>query len=186
MSAKFRLVVFVSGKGSNLRAIYRAIQMNTLDAKIVAVFSDRNCPGLEWAESAQIPVRSIRNSDPELAEKVAVFKPDLIVLAGYMRILKSDFVQAYRNRIINIHPSLLPAFRGKDAVEQALTAGVMWTGCTVHFVDEGVDTGEILYQNVVEIKPDDTAETLHARIQKEEHELLPKVIQILSQKKTKS
>lgn len=185
MTNDFQLVVFVSGQGSNLKAIHKAIHTGQIKAKIVAVFSNKNCPALEWAKDTGISTRHIQNSDPKLAEKVAQFKPDLVVLAGYNRILKKDFVESFRKRIINIHPSLLPAFRGKDAVGQALAAGAMWTGCTVHFVDEGVDTGEILYQNVVPVNPEDTHETLRKRIQKAEHELLPRVIHVLSQKKAK-
>lgn len=178
-------VVLVSGRGSNLRAICAAIDAGTCDAEIVAVISDRKkAAALEFAEGRGIPTRvvSLRKGDDRdlwnesLASEVATFAPDLIVLAGFMRVLGPPVLERFPGRIINVHPALLPSFPGHSGPQDALDAGVRITGCTVHVVDSGVDTGPIIAQVAVPVLADDTADTLHARIQVQEHRLLPSVI----------
>lgn len=186
-----RLGVLGSGRGSNLEAIVRAIDAGTLPASLAAVLSDR--PEARLLElgrqhgartEAVVPAAPRGRLDAETEGKfVAVLREedvDLVVLAGFMRIVGSVFLAAYPRRIINIHPSLLPKHRGARAAAQALAAGDVVTGCTVHYVDAGVDTGEILAQREVPVQPGDTADTLQARIQAAEHELLPSVIATLA------
>jgi len=182
-----RLGVLGSGRGSNFEAICRAIDRQTLDAEIGAVLSDQ--PGARIVELGRqfgarteciVPSTPRGHLDAETEEKyVGILHEenvDLVVLAGFMRIVGPVFLAAFPRRIINIHPSLLPKHRGSDAAAQALAAGDKVTGCTVHYVDAGVDTGEIIAQREVPVQPGDTAETLQARIQAAEHELLPAVI----------
>ena len=178
-------VVLVSGRGSNLRAICRAIDDGRCEARIVGVVSDkRSAAGLEFAEARGIPTRVVplekgddRNQwNVELADQVASLNPELVVLAGFMRILGSPFLERFSGRIINVHPALLPSFAGHNGPKDAIEAGVRISGCTVHIVDDGVDTGPIIAQAAVPVLPDDTPETLHARIQVQEHRLLPEVI----------
>jgi phosphoribosylglycinamide formyltransferase-1 len=187
-----RLAVLGSGKGSNFATILRAIQAGLLNAEVVVVMADQPQAGiLDLARAAGIPAESIDEPkfrtklSPEvetaLASRIQASGADLVVLAGYMRVVKGPLLEAFPRRIINIHPSLLPAFRGLAAWRQALEAGVSETGCTVHWVDAGVDTGEILAQAVVPVLPGDTAESLHARIQIAEHELYPAVLQNLAE-----
>jgi len=179
------VVVLVSGRGSNLRAICNAIDAGTCDANIVGVVSDRkNAAALEFAQERGIPTRmvSLRKGDDRdawnesLAEAVAALKPDLIVLAGFMRVLGPPLLERFPGRIINVHPALLPSFAGHNGPQDALDGGVRISGCTVHIVDAGVDTGPILAQAAVPVLANDTADTLHARIQVQEHRLLPRVI----------
>lgn len=182
-----RLGVLGSGRGSNLEAIVRAIDAGRLPAKLAVVLSDR--PGariLEVGQKSGARTEAIVPSEPRgpldatTEEKfVRILREEnaeLVVLAGFMRIVGPVFLATYPRRIINIHPSLLPKHRGATAAAQALAAGDAVTGCTVHYVDEGVDTGEIIAQREVPVLPGDTAETLQARIQTAEHELLPAVI----------
>ena len=182
-----RLGVLGSGRGSNFEAICRAIDRQTLHAEIGAVLSDQ--PGARILELGRqcgarteciVPSTPRGRLDAETEEKyVRILREenvDLVVLAGFMRIVGPVFLAAFPRRIINIHPSLLPKHRGSDAAAQALAAGDKVTGCTVHYVDAGVDTGEIIAQREVPVQPGDTAETLQARIQTAEHELLPAVI----------
>jgi phosphoribosylglycinamide formyltransferase-1 len=173
-----RLAVLLSGRGSNFQAIHEAIERGELAAKIVCVISNRpDAPGLTLARAYGYDARLLDHKAfaNRAAHEAAVVKaleetrPDLIVLAGYMRLLSADFVARWRNRIVNIHPSLLPAFPGVDAQGQAIRHGVKISGCTVHFVDENLDAGPILLQRAVEVRDDDTAETLSARILAEEH-----------------
>jgi phosphoribosylglycinamide formyltransferase 1 len=182
-----RLGVLGSGKGSNFRAILEAIQEGRLDARVAMVCSDVADAGiLKLARAAGIATQTIQEErfktrlSPECEERLVAelreAEVDLIVLAGYMRILKSPMLSAFPRRIINIHPSLLPKFPGLEAWRQALAAGEAITGCTVHFVDEGVDSGEIIAQASVPVLPGDTPEGLHARIQQAEHKLYPEVI----------
>ena len=168
-----------------MRAICAAIDAGTCDANIVAVLSDRkNAAALELAEGRGIPTRvvSLRKGDDRdlwnesLADAVAQFEPDLIVLAGFMRVLGPPVLERFRGRIINVHPALLPSFPGHSGPQDALDGGVRISGCTVHVVDSGVDTGPIIAQAAVPVLADDTAESLHARIQVQEHKLLPRVI----------
>ena len=187
-----RLVVLISGKGSNLGAIAEAIDEGRCDAKIALVVSDRpDAAGLEIARSRGIETQSLaftKGMDRDeysaaLADIVAQGAPELVVLAGFMRVLGKSFIQRFGGRMINIHPSLLPAFRGADGVGDALDAGVKITGCTVHLVDEGVDTGKILAQAAVPVLPGDDRASLHARIQRAEHGLLPEIIHAIANAK---
>ena len=179
------VVVLVSGRGSNLRAICAAIDAGTCDANVVGVVSDRrNAAALEFAEGRGIPTKtvSLRKGDDRdawnesLADEVATLNPELVVLAGFMRVLGAPLLERFPGRIINVHPALLPSFAGHDGPQDALDGGVRISGCTVHIVDAGVDTGPILAQAAVPVLADDTADTLHARIQVQEHQLLPRVI----------
>jgi phosphoribosylglycinamide formyltransferase-1 len=173
-----RLAVLLSGRGSNFAAIHDAIVRGELDAEIVSVISNRpNAPGIEFARTLGLPADVIdhRAFDNRAGHEAAVLavlekaRPDFIALAGYMRLLSAEFVAAYPMRIINIHPSLLPAFPGVDAQAQAVAYGVKISGCTVHFVDENLDAGPIIVQRAVAVRPDDDASTLAERILKEEH-----------------
>lgn len=187
-SAKaFRLGVLGSGKGSNFVALAEAIADGTVPAEISLVLSDVEHAGiLEQARQRKLPARFIapgkyRTKLDEEAERAYVAalqeaKVDLIVLAGFMRVLKGDFLRAFEGRIVNIHPSLLPSFPGLEAWKQALDYGVKVTGCTVHFVDAGVDSGAIIGQQTVPVLDGDTPATLHARIHAAEHELYPKCV----------
>jgi len=178
-----RLGVLVSGKGSNLR--------NLVDRgfEVVGVATNKpSCGGAAFARQHRIPLGEFsQKSFASLVERDAAMRGwllerevDLVVNAGYDRILAGAFVGSFEDRMINIHPSLLPAFAGgMDAVAQALARGVKVTGCTVHFVTEEVDAGPILLQAAVPVLPDDTVETLHARIQVEEHRILPEAIEML-------
>lgn len=176
-----------SGKGSNFVAIADAIAAKNILAEVALVVSDVESAGiLEHARQRNLPARFIapgkfRTKLDEDAERAYVTvlqdaKVDLIVLAGFMRVLKGDFLRAFEGRIVNVHPSLLPSFPGLEAWKQALDHGVKVTGCTVHFVDAGVDSGAIIGQQTVPVLDDDTATTLHARIHAAEHELYPKCV----------
>jgi phosphoribosylglycinamide formyltransferase 1 len=187
-----RLGILGSGKGSNFRAIVAAIQAGELDAEVALVLSDVPGAGiLTFAEETGLPHRTIvepkfkTKLSPEVEEEVVRLLQeahvDLVVLAGYMRLVKSPMLKAFPRRIINIHPSLLPKYPGLESWKQALDAGESNTGCTVHFVDDGMDTGEIIAQAEVPILPGDTAATVHARIQVEEHRLYPEVVRRFTQ-----
>lgn len=182
---KFRIGVLGSGQGSNFVAIAGACASGPFE--IALVLSDVADAGiLQRARERSIPARFIapgnfRTKLDEEAERAYVAalreaKVDLIALAGFMRVLKGEFLRAFENRIINIHPSLLPAFPGLESWKQAFDYGVKMTGCTVHFVDAGVDSGPIIGQQSVPVLDDDTAESLHQRIHAAEHELYPKCI----------
>jgi phosphoribosylglycinamide formyltransferase-1 len=182
-----KIAVLGSGKGSNFRAILNAAMAGQLKIQPVLAISDHPEAGLlSLAENLGVATQVVsepkfrtRLSDEvemELVEDIRSSGAELIVLAGWMRLVKSPMLEAFPRRIINIHPSLLPAFPGLEAWKQALSAGVEKTGCTVHFVDGGMDTGEIIAQSEVLVLPGDTAETLHARIQESEHRLYPEVI----------
>ncbi len=183
-----KIAIFASGNGSNFQALLDAVKKGNLQAEVSMLICDR--PGafvVERAETEGVPVFAFQPK--EFKEKseyeshiLTLLKEseiELIVLAGYMRLIGPTLLQAFEGRIINIHPSMLPAFPGKDAVGQALAAGVAQTGVTVHYVDAGMDTGEIIDQRVVEIIPGETKNTLQAKIQKVEHELYPAVVQTL-------
>ncbi|MBT8452086.1 MAG: phosphoribosylglycinamide formyltransferase [Deltaproteobacteria bacterium] len=179
------IVILVSGRGSNLKAICSAIDAGKCDANIVGVVSDRKkAAALEFADARGIQTRvvSLRKGDDRdlwndaLAETVVSLKPDLIVLAGFMRVLGTPLLERFPGRIINVHPALLPAFPGHSGPQDALDAGVRISGCTVHIVDAGVDTGPIIAQAAVPVVEGDSAESLHTRIQVQEHRLLPAVI----------
>lgn len=176
-----------SGKGSNFAAIADAIAAGKIPAQVALVLSDvENAGILDHARKRKLPARFIapgkfRTKLDEDAERAYVAalqeaKVDLIVLAGFMRVLKGDFLRAFEGRIVNIHPSLLPSFPGLEAWKQALDHGVKVTGCTVHFVDAGVDSGAIIGQQPVPVLDGDTLETLHARIHEAEHDLYPRCV----------
>ena len=180
-----RLALFGSGRGSNGEALYRAIQHNRIQGDIVLIISDIPSSGIvEKGYSWQIPVHVVDPTNygneevwtQAMLDLLEDYKVDGILLAGYMRMLPPTFVQVYRGKILNIHPSLLPAFVGLQAQKQALVKGVKYTGCTVHFVDEGMDTGPIIAQAVVPVYEDDTVDTLSTRILHEEHRIYPEAV----------
>jgi phosphoribosylglycinamide formyltransferase-1 len=183
------IVVLISGTGSNLRAILDAIAGGRCAAEVRAVISDRDsAKGLELARAHGIPSAVLRLKDfPDrdqwnaaLAAAVAGFAPELVVLAGFMRVVGAPFIQRFPFRIINVHPALLPLFPGTDGPAQALRAGVRVSGCTVHVVDSGVDTGTIIGQAAVAVLPDDDEQRLHERIQRAERRLLPSIIDAIA------
>jgi phosphoribosylglycinamide formyltransferase-1 len=183
------VVVLISGSGSNLLNLLQRSKNPLFPAKIVAVGSDCDATGLEHAELYEVDTFVVNPSQFESREQwgktllanVQHHQPDLVVLAGFMKILPANFVSALKGKLINIHPSLLPEFKGAHAVRDALKAGATKTGVSVHFVDEGVDTGEIIVQREVAILPGDTEHSLHERIKKVEHELLPATIENFAQ-----
>ena len=187
MRHSLRLGVLGSGKGSNFRALMEQINDGRLDAEVRIVISDVEDAGiLSLARDFQIPGLYVRPGrfraklEPEVEKDVVRLlreaSVELVIFAGFMRIAKQSLLEAFPRKIINIHPSLLPKFPGLEAWKQALAAGEKLTGCTVHYVEAGVDTGEILGQRTVPILPDDTPDRLHVRIQKAEHVLLPAVV----------
>ncbi|MBZ5500095.1 MAG: phosphoribosylglycinamide formyltransferase [Acidobacteriia bacterium] len=190
MEQNRRLAILLSGRGSNFIAIHEAIARGDLRASICCVISNvAEAPGLARARELGLtciclPSRGIERTEYDrlLMAAIRPFDPALICLAGFMRVLSSEFVTAYRGRIVNIHPALLPAFPGLHAQRQALAYGVRITGCTVHLVDEGVDTGRILMQRAVEVLEGDTEDSLSARILRQEHDLYWRAIaQVLDQ-----
>ncbi len=191
------LGVLGSGKGSNFAALLRAIRSGDLPARVGLVLSDHSQAGiLRLAAEAGIPCGEIQEPrhrtrlSPDVEEDVVrrlrEARVDLVVLAGYMRLVKAPLLEAYPRRIVNIHPSLLPKYPGLEAWRQALEAGERETGCTVHYVDAGMDTGEIIARERVPIQPGDTPDSLHARIQEAEHRLLPQVVGDLCREIAKS
>jgi phosphoribosylglycinamide formyltransferase 1 len=187
MRRPLRLGVLGSGKGSNFRAIMEEIVGSRLDAEVRIVISDVENSGiLSLARDFRVPGLYVRPGrfrtrlEPEIEEDIVKLlleaEVELVILAGFMRIVKQPLLEAFPRKIINIHPSLLPSFPGLEAWRQALEAGEKVTGCTVHYVDAAVDAGEILGKETVPILSDDTPESLHARIQVAEHRLLPAVI----------
>ncbi len=182
-----RLAVLGSGSGSNCQSIFNAIDDGRLDAEVVLVLSDHaDARILERARLRGVPAEVMdcagyKNKFPleeqeRVAQRLTELKVDLVCLAGFMRLVKEPLLRAFPNRILNIHPALLPNFPGVEAWTQALQAGATQTGCTVHYVDAGMDSGEIIMQAFVPVLPDDTPETLHARIQVQEHILYPAAI----------
>lgn len=182
-----RLGILLSGRGSNFEAIAANIAAGTLDASIAAVIGNRpEARGLESARRLElnavcIPSKGLDREvyDRMLLEELHRKQVDLVCLAGFMRLLSASFIRQFPNRILNIHPSLLPAFPGLDAQHQALEHGVKITGCTVHFVDEDLDAGPIVIQAAVPVLDQDTVETLSARILKEEHRIYSEAIRIV-------
>jgi phosphoribosylglycinamide formyltransferase-1 len=184
---KLKLGVLGSGKGSNFRAIADAIAAGALDAEVRVVISDVESAGIlalarERHMRAEFvaPGKFKTKLEPEAEARIVKLLQDagveLVVLAGWMRMIKTPLLEAFPRKIINIHPSLLPAFPGLEAWTQALAAGAQETGCTVHYVDSGMDTGDVIAQSSVPVFSSDTAEELHARIQVAEHKLYPAVI----------
>lgn len=182
---KKRIVVFISGRGSNFMAIHREIEKGNINGEILAVISDNpDAGGLSYAREKSIPCAIFEKKKEEKRsqyfERVMSYldelKVDLILLAGFMRVLSENIVKRYRNRIMNIHPALLPSFPGESAQRQAFEYGVKISGCTVHFVDEGVDTGPIIFQEAVPVLDGDDADSLAARILEREHIIYPKAV----------
>ncbi len=181
------LGILLSGRGSNFEAIARNVQTGQIPARIAVVISNRSdAPGLRRARAmslnaAYIPSQGKEREayDREIVAALQEAQVDLVCLAGFMRVLGPYFVRAYPNRALNIHPSLLPAFPGLEAQKQALESGVKFTGCTVHMLDEAVDTGPIVCQAVVPVLDDDTEATLAARILKEEHRIYSEAIRLV-------
>jgi phosphoribosylglycinamide formyltransferase-1 len=182
--------VLVSGRGTNLQAIIEAIEEGKIEGKIKIVISDNlDAYALKRAKQHNIETQYINHKefknredyDKKIVETLENKEVELVVLAGYMRILSSYFIKAYKNKIINIHPALLPSFPGLRAQKQAVEYGVKISGCTVHFVDEGMDSGPIILQSAVEVSKDDTEESLAERILKEEHQIYSQAIQLFSQ-----
>ena len=182
-----RLGILISGRGSNFLAIADAIAGHRLDAEIAVVISNHpEAPGLAAARergltAVVLPSKGLDREayDRQLIAELQKNRVDLVCLAGYMRILSGHFIREYAQRIVNIHPSLLPAFPGLDAQHQALEHGVKFSGCTVHFVEEGLDSGPIIAQAVVPVLADDTVDSLSARILKQEHRIYPEALALV-------
>jgi phosphoribosylglycinamide formyltransferase-1 len=183
-----RLGILLSGRGSNFLAIARSIEERRLSGvEIAVVLSNReDAPGLASAGELGLPAFAIPSAgrkraehDTEMIARLQEYKVDLVCLAGYMRIISAEFVHAFPDRILNVHPSLLPAFPGLDAQKQAFDYGAKIAGCTVHFVDEAVDHGVIILQKTVPVNDDDTAEILSARILEQEHLAYPEAIALV-------
>jgi phosphoribosylglycinamide formyltransferase-1 len=182
-----RLGILISGRGSNFLAIADAIAAQRLDAGIAVVISNRaEAPGIAAAaerglHAVTLPSRGLDREvyDRRLIEELRKSRVDLVCLAGYMRILSGYFIREFQQRILNIHPSLLPAFPGLDAQHQAWEHGVKFSGCTAHFVEEGLDSGPIIRQAVVPVVESDTAESLSTRILAEEHRIYPEAIALV-------
>ena len=180
-----RLAVLCSGRGTDLQSIIDAIKAGSLNAEISIVLTDKpNVKALERAELAGIKNICVdrKKFDSRAEFEAEILRQidgvDLVVLAGFMRILSPEFVRRYAGRLMNIHPSLLPAFPGAHAHRDVLAYGVKISGCTVHFVDEGTDSGPIILQAAVEVREDDTEETLSARVLEQEHIIYPRAIQL--------
>lgn len=189
MSEPLSLSVFISGRGSNLGALIAACRGNDFPARIAMVFSNRaDAGGLELARAAGLPVEVVSHRDfpnreafdAEIMRRLAGYKIDLICLAGFMRLLTPGFVAAWHDRMINIHPSLLPSFPGLDTHARALEAGVKITGCTVHFVRPGMDEGPILIQAAVPVMEQDDEATLAGRVLAAEHQIYPRAIELIA------
>ena len=192
-----RVVILGSGRGSNAEAVLQAQEEGRLGrARVVALFSDRSDArilelGPKYGVEAQFldpaPFRTKLDGEAErlYIEEIAGRSPDLIVLAGFMRIIKGPFIQAFPGKIINLHPSLLPAFKGLDGIGQAFRYGVRYTGCTVHYVTEDVDGGPIIDQAIVRLEEGETVEALEEKMHQAEHGLLPQVIARLSEKENR-
>lgn len=185
-----RIGVLVSGSGSNLQSIMDACDSREIDGQVSVVISNHdNAYALERASQRKIPTAVISHNDhphretfdQELVAVLRSYQVDLVALAGFMRVLTPSFLRAFPGRVMNIHPALLPSFPGLGVRQKALDYGVRFSGCTVHFVDEGVDTGPIIIQAVVPAYPEDTEETLKERILRLEHKIYPKAISLFAQ-----
>jgi len=189
MTKLLKLGVLISGSGSNLQAIIDNIEKGALKAAIKIVICNKpDAFGIDRAQKHGLPVHVLKHEDfstredfdTELIRILKSNEIDLVVLAGFMRILTPAFLKAFPQKIINIHPALLPSFPGTHGQKDAFEYGVKFSGCTVHFVDEGVDSGPIIIQSVVPVFPEDTRDTLAARILKEEHRIYPQAIQFIA------
>ena len=183
-----RIAVLISGRGSNMIALADAVAEGKIpNAELAVVVSDQpNAAGLIKARERDIETlvierrgRSREDHDREIVHELKTRSVDLVCLAGYMRVLSRQFLDSFRNRILNIHPSLLPTFPGLEAQKQALDHGAKWTGCTVHYVDETLDGGPIIAQRAVEVLDQDTVESLSARILEQEHKLYPEAVAVV-------
>ncbi|APG26679.1 phosphoribosylglycinamide formyltransferase [Syntrophotalea acetylenivorans] len=190
MSNKLRLGILASGGGTNLQAIIDRIQDGTLHAEIALILSNKPTAGaLQRGRLAGIPTLCIDQQqyknrldfDRAMVAALNEARVELVVLAGFMRLISNEFLEAFPDRIMNIHPALLPAFSGLNAQQQALDHGTRITGCTVHFVDAGVDTGPIVVQAAVPVLQNDTLETLSARILRQEHRIYPEAIRLFAE-----
>lgn len=188
--SKARLVILISGRGSNMQSIIRAIKANELSAEIAAVISNRpDAAGLHTAAAAGITTQCINHRDFDsreafdtaLAGAIDQYQPDFVVLAGFMRILTADFVEHFTGKLINIHPSLLPKFKGLHTHQRAIEAGEQEHGASVHFVTAELDDGPVILQAKVPVLADDTPESLAARVLVEEHKLYPDALKLLIQ-----
>ena len=185
MTERTRIGILISGRGSNMVALADAVREGRVPGtELALVISDQpDAAGLAKAKERGIETLVIERGgrkrtehDREVVAALQAHQVDLVCLAGYMRVLSREFIEAFRGRILNIHPSLLPSFPGLDAQKQAIEHGVKWTGCTVHFVDETLDGGPIIAQRAVPVSDDDTVESLSARILRQEHELYPEAV----------
>lgn len=191
--SKARLVILISGRGSNMRSIVEAANQGQLDVDIAAVISNRpDAAGLEYAQQAGIDAQVIDHKlydsresfDAAMAEVIDSYQPDFVILAGFMRILTADFVEHFAGRLINIHPSLLPKFKGLHTHQRAIEAGETEHGASVHFVTAELDDGPVILQAKVPVLADDDADTLAARVLEQEHLLYPAAIQKLVSQQT--
>ena len=188
------LVIFISGRGSNLEAIISASKMGVIPSKISVVIADRNCKGIDIAKKNKLPSIVINKKNYEtklefekkLIDETKKFEPKLIVLAGFLHILSKNFLKYFPSKIINIHPSLLPSFKGLDTHKRAKDAGVLIHGCTVHYVSEKVDNGKIIAQGATNILKDYSIEEIAKVILKIEHNLYPTAIAKLLKKNIKN
>jgi phosphoribosylglycinamide formyltransferase-1 len=180
-----RVVILISGRGSNMISIVNAVNNGSLPIKIAAVISNRpDAAGIEFAQQVGIDTAIIDHKafasreefDQEMANKIDTYSPDLVILAGFMRILTTEFVEHYANKLINIHPALLPKFKGMDTHQRAIDAGETEHGASVHFVTAELDAGPVILQAKVPILSTDTAETLASRVLEQEHKLYPEAI----------
>lgn len=187
--AKKRTAILISGRGSNMKSLVEASQGPSFPAEVVLVFSNKpDAEGLQWAVKKGLPVHKVDDSlykerslfENELNKSLEIANVDFICLAGFMRLLSKNFVMKWHNRILNIHPSLLPAFKGLHTHQRALEEGVKFTGCTVHLVRPEMDEGPILGQAVVPVLPHDTEEILSARVLAAEHRLYPKILELFA------
>lgn len=185
-----RFVVLISGRGSNMQAIVNSVRNNALPAEICAVVANKtDAAGLQWARDQGLPTHAVAHRDyatrvdfdAALAAVIDQYRPDYVLLAGFMRVLTPGFVEHFNGRLINIHPSLLPAFPGLHTHQQALALGVQWHGCTVHFVTPVLDHGPIVAQGIVPVVADDTPDMLAERVLQVEHHLYANVVRWLAE-----
>ena len=193
------LAILISGRGSNMENILKSIKKNKIPVNPAVVISNKpDAKGLGIAQKLGVKIEVVESNgfkggnweyDSKLVSVLERYKVTpqngLICLAGFMRIMSPEFIKHYKGRILNVHPAILPSFPGLHSQKQAIEYGVKYAGCTVHFVDEGVDTGPIILQSVVEVKNDDTEETLAKRILKQEHKIYPKAIKLFAKGKIK-
>jgi phosphoribosylglycinamide formyltransferase-1 len=192
MTKKLRIGVLASGSGTNLQAIIDACQKSIIAAEVAMVITNKaDAAAINRCEKARVPWHFVdhrnypkrRDFEGQVVKILREARVELVLLAGFMRILGAYFIDSFPHAIMNIHPALLPAFPGLDAARQALEYGARFSGCTVHFVDKGVDTGPVILQAVVPVLENDTEDSLHARIQEQEHRIYPAAIQLFAEKR---